>query len=230
MRGSDASGRARSHRPFSCSKRPGRGSKKRVLRAEFEQLRASGPDLSHVKKEPRRNSERSWDLRPERIGKSGNRFGQERNSAPVAGHRPMSSLRPFPGGWYTLAHGSEVTAMPQSSAPTGTPAVELDLSQVAGLLGGQRWFRGGALGSPLELHDRLARGLPASALKFFARRYSLLAKDPALDRILGSAPATCETLRGHRMGRLSSYASGQLWRLATVIARAEAVFGEIEAA
>jgi len=120
--------------------------------------------------------------------------------------------------------------MPQKSAPTGTPAAEIDLSQVADLLAGRRWFGGGALENPLELHDRLVRGLPASALKHFANHCPLLAKDPARDRILGSAPAPREKLPGHRTGRLSSHESGQLWRLATMVIRAAPVFGGTEAA
>jgi putative toxin-antitoxin system antitoxin component (TIGR02293 family) len=119
--------------------------------------------------------------------------------------------------------------MPAEGALRETPATETDLSQVACLLGGQRW-PGGFLESLLELHDLLVRGLPASALNHFTRRCPLLAKDPALDRLLCSAPAPSEKRRGRRTGRLTSHESGQLWLLATVVVRAAPVFGGIEAA
>ena len=109
-------------------------------------------------------------------------------------------------------------------------AVESDPVAVAQLLGGRRGFGGGVPDDPFALHDRLARGLPARALAHFARRFPLLARDPAFARVLGSAAASHESLRSARSGRLSSQESGQLWRLADLFTKAAPLFGGLAAA
>lgn len=113
--------------------------------------------------------------------------------------------------------------------PSNLPAAETDLAGIAGLLGGRRWLRGDLLEDPLALHDRLVRGLPASALDHFARHFPLLVQDPAFDRVLGSPPPH-DGVRSGRTNRLSSYESSQLWRLATILTKAAPLFGGAEAA
>ena len=119
--------------------------------------------------------------------------------------------------------------MAPETTPT-IPAAETDLARVADLLGGQRWLGAGVLDNPLALHDRLAAGLPASALTHLARRCPLLAKYPAFSRILGSAPASRERPQSGRTGRLSSHESGQLWRLAIILVKVAPLLGGTEAA
>jgi putative toxin-antitoxin system antitoxin component (TIGR02293 family) len=114
--------------------------------------------------------------------------------------------------------------------PQSTPAADADLAGVADLLGLRRWRAAGVLDDPLALHDRLARGLPASALKHFARQCPLLTKEPAFSRVIGSAPAPHAGSRRGRTGRLSSQESGQLWRLAAILAKAAPLQGGAAAA
>jgi putative toxin-antitoxin system antitoxin component (TIGR02293 family) len=118
--------------------------------------------------------------------------------------------------------------MAPETTPTKVPA-ETSLKGVADLLGGPRQL-GGIVDDPLALHDCLVRGLPASALKYFAHHCPLLAKDPAFGRVLGSAPAPDVESRSGRSGRLSSHESGQLWRVAVILVKAAPLLGGAEAA
>ena len=120
--------------------------------------------------------------------------------------------------------------MAPETTPAKTPAAETDVARAADLLGGQRWLAAGVLDDPLALHDQLDQGLPTSALKHFARHCPLLANDPAFDRILGAVPAPREGPRGGRPRRLSCHESGQLWRLAVVLAKTAPLLGGAEAA
>lgn len=114
---------------------------------------------------------------------------------------------------------------PKNATPK-TIAAEADLAAVAKLLGGRRWLGGGALEDPLSfsLHDRLVRGLPASALTRFTCHFPQLAQDPAFVRILGRPPSS----RDRR--RLGSHESGQLWRITSILVKAKPLFGGTAAA
>ena len=110
------------------------------------------------------------------------------------------------------------------------PAAEPDVVSVADVLGCRRWLRGDLLQDPLALHDRLARGMPAGALRHFAGHFPLLARDPAFDRVLGAPQTLNEGPRSGRNGRLSSHASGQLWQLAVILLKAAPLLGGADAA
>lgn len=120
--------------------------------------------------------------------------------------------------------------MAPENPPPKTPAAEADLAAVADLLGGRRWLGGSVLEDLFALHDQLVRGLPASALKHFARHCPLLTKDPAFGRVLGSPAAPRENPRSGRSGRLSSQESGQLWRLTIILVKAAPLLGSVQAA
>ena len=113
-----------------------------------------------------------------------------------------------------------------SQTLTPEPAAEeAERAAVIDLLGGPRAF--GDATDSLGLHDRLVRGLPRRALRHFTGRCPLVGEDPALARVLGLGPARPGA---RRAGRLSSHASGQLWRLALVVAQAAPLLGGTDAA
>ena len=85
--------------------------------------------------------------------------------------------------------------------------------------------------SVLDVHDRLLRGLPASALLALADRLKVLRLDEALGSAIGMSERTFQRWKKHPPDQpLSPEVSSRLWKFAEVLNRACEVFSTQEAA
>lgn len=117
-------------------------------------------------------------------------------------------------------------AMP-AVAPTaalGAPvvAIDPDVSRTVEMLGGPEAIPR-PVRTPLEAHDLLAGGLPASTLFHLAEETGL---GPAMVMdVLGMSVRTLQRRRDDQGRALSAELSGRAWLLAEVVGRATEIFG-----
>ncbi len=109
-------------------------------------------------------------------------------------------------------------AVPLESPETAT------LEQVAELLGGARVLKA-KLGSPLDAHELLLRGLPGASLSFLLDKMVLISAARSLEKAVGVSVRTIQRRRGHPGKPLSRDQSGRTWKFAEILARATKVFG-----
>ena len=112
----------------------------------------------------------------------------------------------------------------------GTPGADTaDLQQVVDLLGGDRVLRR-TLGTPIDAHEMLLRGLPGKALRHLIDSLSVLQKTASLEKAVGMSLRTFQRRQDAPTRPLSAEQSGRTWKFAEILARAIAVFGSQEAA
>jgi putative toxin-antitoxin system antitoxin component (TIGR02293 family) len=99
-----------------------------------------------------------------------------------------------------------------------------DLQQVADLLGGSRVFRQPIKG-PLDAHELILQGLPATALTHLVGRLGVLGKTSSLEKAVGMSLRTFQRRKDVPEKPLSQEQSGRAWKFAEILTRATAVFG-----
>ena len=106
------------------------------------------------------------------------------------------------------------------------PAEEdAEIERTVKLLGGKKTLRR-SVGSQLEAHDLIRKGLPAPALTHLVASVSIL-KTPhhGLEKAIGISVRTYQRRQEHPDKRLSPEQSGRAWKFAEVLGRAIALFG-----
>ena len=104
-----------------------------------------------------------------------------------------------------------------------------DPSRVASVLGGVRVFRHPP-DSPLEAHEMLERGMPAEAVTYLVKSFSVLEISEPLERALGMSLRTLQRKAAGSQKPLNSEQSGRTWKFAEILAKATDVLGSQEAA
>ena len=101
-----------------------------------------------------------------------------------------------------------------------------DLKRTAALLGLKKRPR-----RKLEAHDLIVHGLPGGSVRRLLARFLLLQRAmEATATVLGLSLRTLQRRIEHPPKRLSSAESGQVWKLAEVLAKATEVMGSRELA
>lgn len=100
-----------------------------------------------------------------------------------------------------------------------------EVSRIAAILGGQRVLKS-RIRSTSDLDEQIQTGFPRAALWYLIQRLQL--RQDAVLKPLGISKATLARYKKERDGRLSDQVSDRLYRIASVIARAEQVFGDRE--
>jgi putative toxin-antitoxin system antitoxin component (TIGR02293 family) len=84
--------------------------------------------------------------------------------------------------------------------------------------------------TPLDVHDAILAGLPASVLAHAGQHFSAL-RDPAtFARVLGISTRTFQRLRDTPTKKLDPALGGRLWRFAEIVSKATDVLGSQQAA
>jgi putative toxin-antitoxin system antitoxin component (TIGR02293 family) len=105
-----------------------------------------------------------------------------------------------------------------------------EITRVLDLLGGAATFKGRFL-SPLEAHEMIIRGFPASALTSLCQNVSLFQRSEASFRALGISQRTLQRRKAEALPKtLTSEQSGRAWKLAEIVTKATQVFGSQEEA
>jgi putative toxin-antitoxin system antitoxin component (TIGR02293 family) len=100
---------------------------------------------------------------------------------------------------------------------------------IAGRLGLPR-TRQRALATPLDIHDAILGGLPASALTHATQHFAALRDNATFARVLGISPRTFQRLRDTPAKKLDADLGGRLWRFAEIVGKATEILGSQEAA
>ena len=98
------------------------------------------------------------------------------------------------------------------------------LEKVAALLGGSRVLSR-SLSSPLDAHELLLRGLPASALDHLVGQLIVIGKTESLEKAVGMSLRTWQRRKDAPSKPLSQEQSGRTWKFAEILAKATDVFG-----
>ncbi|OLP52946.1 antitoxin [Rhizobium rhizosphaerae] len=101
-----------------------------------------------------------------------------------------------------------------------------DLQKVARLLGGSRVLAR-RLSSPLDAHELLLAGLPASALDHLVGQLVSIDKARSLEKAVGMSLRTWQRRRDTPSKPLSREQSGRTWKFAEILSRATDVFGSL---
>lgn len=100
---------------------------------------------------------------------------------------------------------------------------------IAGHLGLPR-ARQKALATPLDIHDAILHGLPASALAHATQNFAALRDNATFARVLGISTRTFQRLRDTPTKKLDAALGGRLWRFAEIVAKASEILGSQDAA
>ena len=103
-------------------------------------------------------------------------------------------------------------------------AADEEVERVSALLGGARVLRR-SLRRPLEVHEALERGLPATALVRLVEKVSILRDPAALEPAVGVSLRTLQRHKADPHKRLSPEQSGRVWKFAEILAKASDVLG-----
>lgn len=98
------------------------------------------------------------------------------------------------------------------------------LSEVVGLLGGQRMLRT-RISSKLDVHEAIVKGLPGGALVHMVSHVRTL-KPADVTRAVGVSLRTVQRRTKSPRSRLNQEQSGRTWKFAEILAKASAVFGD----
>ncbi len=98
------------------------------------------------------------------------------------------------------------------------------LQKVTALFGVPRAFSLRNTG-PLEAHELLFKGLPATALDHLLAQLTLIRKMDSLAKAIGMSLRTYQRLRETQAKSLSREQSGRAWKFAEILSRATDVFG-----
>lgn len=98
-----------------------------------------------------------------------------------------------------------------------------ELDRVGHLLGGYRVLKQN-LGTALDAHEMLLRGLPGDALNQLERRLQVL-DAVALEKAIGMSLRTLQRRRADPGQPLSVDQSGRVWKFAEILAKATEVMG-----
>jgi putative toxin-antitoxin system antitoxin component (TIGR02293 family) len=79
--------------------------------------------------------------------------------------------------------------------------------------------------SPLEAHELLLRGLPASALDHLVRHLQVIHKTDSLEKAVGMSLRTYQRRKDAPAKPLSQEQSGRTWKFAEILSKATDVFG-----
>jgi putative toxin-antitoxin system antitoxin component (TIGR02293 family) len=111
-----------------------------------------------------------------------------------------------------------------------TPATEAaELKRAADLLGGTRILRH-ELKNPLDAHEMLLRGLPASALSHLVDNLVILQRTASFEKAIGMSLRTFQRRKDAPAKPLNQEQSGRTWKFAEILAKASSVLGSQEAA
>ncbi|WP_353646773.1 antitoxin Xre/MbcA/ParS toxin-binding domain-containing protein [Mesorhizobium sp. WSM2239] len=99
-----------------------------------------------------------------------------------------------------------------------------ELHKVSELLGGAR-ILSRRLTSPLDAHELLLRGLPASALDHLVGRLVFIQKTDSLEKAVGMSVRTYQRRKDAPSKPLSQEQSGRTWKFAEILSKATDVFG-----
>lgn len=99
-----------------------------------------------------------------------------------------------------------------------------ELQKVAALLGGSRVLSR-SLTSPLDAHELLLRGLPASALDHLVGQLIVIGKTESLEKAVGMSLRTWQRRKDAPSKPLSQEQSGRTWKFAEILSKATDVFG-----
>jgi putative toxin-antitoxin system antitoxin component (TIGR02293 family) len=103
----------------------------------------------------------------------------------------------------------------------------VSLRRVANLLGGAKSLRH-SLSTPLEAHEMLMRGLPASALNHLLASLLSLHGEALLEKAVGMSVRTYQRRKDSPSKPLNAEQSGRTWKFAEILAKATDVFGSQE--
>jgi len=99
-----------------------------------------------------------------------------------------------------------------------------ELQKVAALLGGARVLAC-SLTSPLDAHELLLRGLPASALLHLVGQLVIIGKADSLEKAVGMSLRTWQRRKDTPSKPLSQEQSGRAWKFAQTLAKATDILG-----
>jgi putative toxin-antitoxin system antitoxin component (TIGR02293 family) len=102
-------------------------------------------------------------------------------------------------------------------------------TRAAELLGGDRVLRR-RIGSMLDVHELLLKGLPVAALNFLVSNLQSLRDPDRLEKATGMSLRTFQRRREADGKPLSQEQSGRTWKFAEILSRATDVFGSQAAA
>ena len=106
-----------------------------------------------------------------------------------------------------------------------TPGGEAHLQAVVRLLGGNHAVRR-PVNSPLDVHEVLVHGLPATALQHLVKNLVVIRSAASLEKAVGMSVRTIQ--RRKKKGAvkpLNQEQSGRTWKFAEILAKATAVLG-----
>ena len=95
-----------------------------------------------------------------------------------------------------------------------------ELQKIAALLGVSRRLAG-----PLDAHELLLHGLPASALNHLVGQLLFIGKTESLEKAVGMSLRTWQRRKDSPSKPLSQEQSGRTWKFAEILAKATDVFG-----
>lgn len=101
-----------------------------------------------------------------------------------------------------------------------------DVQKIARLLGGSRVLARRLI-SPLDAHELLLAGLPASALDHLFGQLMSIDKAKSLEKAVGMSLRTWQRRREAPSKPLSQEQSGRTWKFVEILARATDVFGSL---
>ncbi len=104
------------------------------------------------------------------------------------------------------------------------PAPKPEFASVAAMLGGPQVLHH-RLGTSLDAHALLLRGLPGEALRHLVGSFVTLQMSASLERAIGMSLRTYQRRRDAPAQPLSPEQSGRVFRFAEILAKATAVLG-----
>lgn len=114
-------------------------------------------------------------------------------------------------------------------ASLGAAAEPAEFQRIGRLLGGAKTL-GRPLASALDVHDVLAKGLPAEALSHLVGKLTAIQPDGSFERAIGMSVRTFQRRKKTASKPLSQEQSGRTWKFAEILAKATEVFGSQEEA
>jgi len=111
--------------------------------------------------------------------------------------------------------------------PNSNRAVELH--RATELLGGKKVFQH-SLDDALDVHEMLLQGLPLAALTHLIDNLSVIHKTAFLEKVIGMSLRTFQRHKDSASKPLNKMQSDRIWKFATVLSEATAMFGSQAAA
>ncbi len=112
-----------------------------------------------------------------------------------------------------------------ANQPKTSSAEATQLEETVRLLGGSHTVRH-RLKTPLDVHEVLARGLPAAALERLVDNLVVIHSPASLERATGMSIRTIQRRKKRGAAKpLSREQSGRTWKFAEILAKATAVLG-----